>query len=87
MFVLTILYPHGILAGFAKATKTCPAAKWYWRPVFQLVVQKIHACAEFSIQNSHQKCTHARILVAFLDNQLENPSSLMANTKSYSEPR
>ena len=26
-----ILYPNGTLAGFAKATKTCPAAKWYWR--------------------------------------------------------
>ena len=28
-----ILYPNGTLAGFAKATKTCPAAKWYWRPL------------------------------------------------------
>ena len=26
-----ILYPNGTLAGFAKAMKTCPAAKWYWR--------------------------------------------------------
>ena len=36
MFVflmLSILYPNGTLAGFAKATKTCPAAKWYWRPL------------------------------------------------------
>ena len=32
-FVLAILYPNGTLAGFAKATKTCPAAKWYWRPL------------------------------------------------------
>ena len=24
--VLSILYPNGTLAGFAKATKTCPAA-------------------------------------------------------------
>ena len=31
--VLSILYPIGTLAGFAKATKTCPAAKWYWRPL------------------------------------------------------
>ena len=31
--VLSILYPNGTLAGFAKATKTCPAAKWYWRPL------------------------------------------------------
>ena len=31
--VLCILYPNGTLAGFAKATKTCPAAKWYWRPL------------------------------------------------------
>ena len=31
--VLPILYPNGTLAGFAKATKTCPAAKWYWRPL------------------------------------------------------
>ena len=31
--VLPILYPNDTLAGFAKATKTCPAAKWYWRPL------------------------------------------------------
>ena len=31
--VLPILYPNGTLAGFAKAMKTCPAAKWYWRPL------------------------------------------------------
>ena len=31
--VVPILYPKGTLAGFAKATKTCPAAKWYWRPL------------------------------------------------------
>ena len=34
MFIaLPILYPNGTLAGFAKGTKTCPAAKWYWRPL------------------------------------------------------
>ena len=31
--VSVILYPNGTLAGFAKATKTCPAAKRYWRPL------------------------------------------------------
>ena len=31
--VLSILNLNGTLAGFAKATKTCPAAKWYWRPL------------------------------------------------------
>ena len=31
--VLSILYSKGTLAGFAKATKTCLAAKWYWRPL------------------------------------------------------
>ena len=30
---LPILYPNSTLAGFAKATKTCPAAKRYWRPL------------------------------------------------------
>ena len=33
MFVFLVFYPNGTLAGFAKATKTCPAAKWYWRPL------------------------------------------------------
>ena len=31
--VLPILYQNGTLARFAKATKNCPAAKWYWRPL------------------------------------------------------
>ena len=31
--VLSILYPNDTLTGFAKTTKTCPAAKWYWRPL------------------------------------------------------
>ena len=31
--VLSMLYPNDTLAGFAKATKTCPAAKRYWRPL------------------------------------------------------
>ena len=31
--VLPMLYPNGTLARFAKTTKTCPAAKWYWRPL------------------------------------------------------
>ena len=31
--VLPMFYLNGTLAGFAKATKTCPAAKWYWRPL------------------------------------------------------
>ena len=31
--VLPMLYPSGTLAGFAKATKTCPAGKQYWRPL------------------------------------------------------
>ena len=30
--VLSTLYPNDTLTGFAKATKTCPAAKRYWRP-------------------------------------------------------
>ena len=42
--------------------------------VFQLDVQKIYACAEFSIQNSHQKCTHARILVAFFGQPTLTPN-------------
>ena len=33
MFVFLVLYPNDTLTGFAKATKTCPAAKWYWRPL------------------------------------------------------
>ena len=33
MFVLSMLYPNDTLTGFAKATKTCPAAKRYWRPL------------------------------------------------------
>ena len=37
------------------------------------IATRIRACAKFSIQNSHQKGAHARILVArFLDNQPEN---------------
>ena len=31
--VLSMLYPNDTLTGFAKATKTCPAAKRYWRPL------------------------------------------------------
>ena len=31
--VLSMLYPTDTLTGFAKATKTCPAAKQYWRPL------------------------------------------------------
>ena len=31
--VLVMLYPNDTLTGFAKATKTCPAAKRYWRPL------------------------------------------------------
>ena len=31
--VLVILYPNNTLTGFAKATKTCSAAKQYWRPL------------------------------------------------------
>ena len=31
--VLSMLYPNDTLTGFAKATKTCPAAKQYWRPL------------------------------------------------------
>ena len=31
--VLSMFYPSDTLTGFAKATKTCPAAKWYWRPL------------------------------------------------------
>ena len=31
--VLSILYPNNTLTGFAKATKTGQAAKWYWRPL------------------------------------------------------
>ena len=30
------------------------------------IATRIHACAEFSIQNPHQKCAHVRILVAIL---------------------
>ena len=30
--VLLMLYPNNTLTGFADATKTCPAAKRYWRP-------------------------------------------------------
>ena len=45
--VLPILYPKGILAGFAKATKTCPAAKWYWRPLRSLPVLKWTSESEY----------------------------------------
>ena len=31
--VLSMLYPNGTLTRFVKATKTCPAAKQYWRPL------------------------------------------------------
>ena len=31
--VFLILYPNNTLTGFVKATKTCPAAKRYWRPL------------------------------------------------------
>ena len=31
--VLVMLYPNNTLTGFAKVTKTCPAAKRYWRPL------------------------------------------------------
>ena len=31
--VLAMLYPNNTLTGFAKATKTCLAAKRYWRPL------------------------------------------------------
>ena len=31
--VLSMLYPNDTVTGFAKATKTCPAAKLYWRPL------------------------------------------------------
>ena len=31
--VLSVLYPNDTLTGFVKATKTCPAAKRYWRPL------------------------------------------------------
>ena len=31
--VLPTLYTNDTLTGFAKATKTCRAAKWYWRPL------------------------------------------------------
>ena len=31
--VLSMLYPNDVLTGFAKATKTCPATKRYWRPL------------------------------------------------------
>ena len=31
--VLPMLYPNDTLSGFAKATKTCPAVKQYWRPL------------------------------------------------------
>ena len=31
--VLSMLYPNDTLPGFAMATKTCPAAKRYWRPL------------------------------------------------------
>ena len=31
--VLSMLYPNNTLTGFAKATKTCPATKRYWRPL------------------------------------------------------
>ena len=31
--VLAMLYPNDTLTGFAKAMKTCPAAKRYWRPL------------------------------------------------------
>ena len=31
--VLSMLYPNDTLSGFAKATKTCPAAKRYRRPL------------------------------------------------------
>ena len=31
--VLSMFYPNDTLTGFAKATKTCPAAKRYWRPL------------------------------------------------------
>ena len=50
--VLAILYPNGTLAGFAKATKTCPAAKWYWRQLNSkrsLPVLKWTSKSEFSL--------------------------------------
>ena len=31
--VLSMLYQNDTLTGFANATKTCPAAKRYWRPL------------------------------------------------------
>ena len=34
--VLSMLYPNDTLTGFAKATKTCPATKWYWRPLTEV---------------------------------------------------
>ena len=34
MFLVSpVFYPNGTLAGFVKATKTCPVVKWYWRPL------------------------------------------------------
>ena len=33
VFLLLMLYPNDTLTRFAKATKTCPAAKRYWRPL------------------------------------------------------
>ena len=32
-WLLLILYPNDTLTGFVKATKTCRAAKRYWRPL------------------------------------------------------
>ena len=33
LVLFAILYPSGTLPGFAKATKTCPAHKLYWKPL------------------------------------------------------
>ena len=127
------LYLDGRLTGFAKATKTCPAHKLYWRPLnwkrslpvlkwtseseyflsfekknFRHYIQsksnhftpsaahawrgvimvecysgfpvgcpkiatRIRACAYFSILNPHQKCAHARILVAIFGQPTGKP--------------
>ena len=60
--VLPILYPNNTLTGFAKATKTCQAAKQYWRPLNSkrsLPVLKLTSESEsFKKNNMQSKSNH-----------------------------
>ena len=68
--VLSMLYPNDTLTGFVKATKTCPAAKWYWRPLNlkrSLPVLKWKSKSEYFKKNI---CRQYTVLEQSLDTSL-----------------